>query len=116
MVETSFSSGLCKLFSLWPVGIAHTGMEHEKRLQLQFFSFREPAHGWLCRITLSHLPCPPLVSAATGQSSSYSSVRNLDLMCLQLPSAYSAQGLGVSAMELLHVSWFGVSPHLLELC
>lgn len=81
MVETSFSSNLCKLFSLWPVGIAHTGTEHEKCLQIQFSNFKEPARGWLCRITLPHLPCPPLVSAVTGQSSSYGSAVNHDLSC-----------------------------------
>lgn len=81
MVETSFSSNLCKLFSLWPVGVAHTGTEHELCLELQFSSFREPAYGWLCRITLPLLPCHSLVSAATGQSCSCGSAMNHDLLC-----------------------------------
>lgn len=94
MVEAPFSSNQCKSFSLWPVGIAYTGTENEKRLQLQFSSFNEPACGWLCRVALPHLSCPILVSAAPGQSPCC--YVPWPLLCPQLPSACSVQSLGGS--------------------
>lgn len=125
MVEASFSSNQCKSFSLWPVGIAYTGTQNEKCLQLRFSSFKEPACDWLCRVGLPHLLCPLFVSAAPGNLPTvmYHGLSGAH-SCLQLaqPRAWEAElsratlaTMTVSAMGLFHVTCLEVSPHLLEL-